>query len=59
VVDEARSRDKGFLQVFRNTKKTAETTKQLTALEERWSSEAKTSYARAVSLAQQAGALAK
>jgi ABC-type Fe3+ transport system substrate-binding protein len=59
VVDEARSRDKGFLQVFRSTKKTAETTKQLTALEERWSSEAKASYARAVTLAQQAGSLAR
>jgi len=59
VVDEARSRDAGFLQVFRSTKKSAENTKQLTALEERWSTEAKANYARAVDLAQQAGALAK
>ncbi|HEX4326657.1 MAG TPA: extracellular solute-binding protein [Burkholderiales bacterium] len=59
VVDEARSRDAGFLQVFRSTKKSAENTKQLTALEERWSTEAKSNYARAVDLAQQAGALAK
>lgn len=59
VVDEARSKDKGFLQVFRQTKKSAETTKQLTTLEERWSTEAKANYARAADLARQAAALAK
>jgi phosphoglycerate transport regulatory protein PgtC len=59
VVDEARSRDSGFLQAFRSTKKSAETSKQLTALEERWSTEAKANYAHAGDLARQAAALAK
>ena len=45
--------------MFRATKKSADTTKQLTALEERWSTEAKANYARAADLARQAAALAK
>jgi len=52
-------RDKGFLAVFRATKKDAETTKRVTALEEHWSTEAKKNYARAVELANQAAATAK
>ena len=58
AVDEARARDKGFLAVFRSTKKTVDVTKQLSALEERWGAEAKRNYARAAELAGQAGALA-
>ena len=59
VVDESKMRDKGFLAVFRATKKDAETTKRVTALEEHWSTEAKKNYARAVELANQAAATAK
>ena len=59
AVDEARARDKGFLAVFRATKKTADVTKQLSALEERWSLDARRNYLRAAELASQAGALAR
>ena len=59
AVDEAKARDKGFLGVFRSTKKTTEVTKQLSALEERWSSEAKKNYTRAAELAVQAANLAR
>ena len=59
AVDEAKARDKGFLSVFRSTKKTTEVTKQLSALEERWSTEAKKNYARANELAAQAGAMGR
>ena len=59
VVDEQKMRDKAFLAMFRQTKKDAEATKRMTALEEHWSNEAKKNYARAVELANQAAALAK
>jgi phosphoglycerate transport regulatory protein PgtC len=59
VVDESKTRDKGFLAVFRAAKRDAETTKRVTALEEHWSTEAKKNYARAVELANQAAATAK
>ena len=59
VVDEAKAKDKGFLAVFRASKKDAAVTKQLTALEDRWATEAKKNYARAQELALQASALAK
>ena len=59
VVDEAKTRDKEFLAMFRQIKKDTETTKRLSALEEHWSNEAKKNYARAVELATQAAALAK
>ena len=59
VVDEAKTRDKEFLAMFRQIKKDAQTTKRLSALEEHWSNEAKKNYARAVELAEQAAALAK
>jgi ABC-type Fe3+ transport system substrate-binding protein len=59
VVDEPKSRDKGFLAAFRATKKDAETTKRVTALEEHWSTEAKKNYARAIALANQAAATVK
>jgi ABC-type Fe3+ transport system substrate-binding protein len=59
VVDEQKMKDKEFLAMFRQTKKDAEATKRMTALEEHWSNEAKKNYARAVELANQAAALAK
>ncbi len=59
IVDEAKAKDKGFLAVFRASKKDAAVTKQLTALEDRWATEAKKNYGRAQELAGQAGALAK
>ncbi len=58
AVDEVRARDKGFLAVFRSTKKTVDVTKQLSALEERWGAEAKRNYARAAELAGQAAGMA-
>jgi ABC-type Fe3+ transport system substrate-binding protein len=59
VVDESKTRDKGFVAVFRQTKKDAEATKRMTALEEHWGTEAKRSYAKAVELAHEAGRLSK
>jgi phosphoglycerate transport regulatory protein PgtC len=59
IVDEQKSKDKGFVAVFRNTKKDTTATKQLTALEDRWSREAKANYAKAVELAGQAAGMAK
>jgi phosphoglycerate transport regulatory protein PgtC len=59
VVDEQRIRDKEFLGIFRQTKKDAEATKRMTALEERWGNEARKGYARAVELANQAAGLAR
>ena len=59
AVDEAKAGDKGFLGVFRSTKKTTEVTKQLSALEERWSADAKNNYARAAELATAAANLAR
>ena len=53
LVDESKARDKGFLGVFRATKRSTDVTKQLSALEERWSTEAKKNYARAAELAAQ------
>jgi hypothetical protein len=59
LVSDERVKEKEFLAVFRTTKKDAETTKRVTALEEHWSSEARKNYLRAADLAQQAAALAK
>ncbi len=59
VVGEDKTRDKEFLAIFRQSKKDAQATKRVTALEEHWSNEAKKNYARAVELANQAAALAK
>jgi len=59
VVDETKVKDKDFLAVFRATKRDAETSKRVTALEEHWSSEAKKNYAKAMDLARQAAALAR
>ncbi len=59
VVGEQKSKDKDFLALFRETKRSAEKTKQLTGLEEYWSSTARKNYARAVELANQAASLAR
>ena len=59
VVTEQKSKDKEFLALYRNTKRDAEKTKQVTALEEYWGNTARKNYAQAVELANQAAALAK
>ena len=59
VVEESKTKDKGFVAVFRQTKRDADATKRMTALEEHWGSAAKKSYARAVELANEAARLAK
>ncbi len=59
VVSEQKSKDKDFLALYRNTKRDAEKTKQVTGLEEYWGNTARKNYARAVELANQAAALAK
>ena len=59
VVSEEKSRDKAFLALYRDTKRDAVKTKQVTALEEYWNSTARKNYARAAELANQAAALAK
>jgi ABC-type Fe3+ transport system substrate-binding protein len=59
VVSEEKSKDKEFLALYRNTKRDAQKTKQVTGLEEYWSNTARRNYAKAVELANQAAALAK
>jgi iron(III) transport system substrate-binding protein len=59
VVGAERAADKEFVNVFRATKKDAETAKRMTQIEEYWNSEAKKNYARATELAGQAAALVK
>jgi ABC-type Fe3+ transport system substrate-binding protein len=59
VVEESKTKDKGFVAVFRQTKRDADATKRMTALEEHWGSAAKKNYARAVELANEAARLAK
>jgi ABC-type Fe3+ transport system substrate-binding protein len=59
IVAEDKTKDQGFLAVFRQTKKDAEATKKMTALEEHWSNDAKKNYAKAAELAGQAAALAR
>ena len=59
VVSEQKSRDKEFLALYRSTKRDAEKTKQVTALEEYWGNTARKHYARAVELANQAAATVK
>src|SRR5450759_435082 len=59
VVSEDKSKDKEFLALYRSTKRDAEKTKQVTALEEYWGNTARRNYARAIELANQAAALAK
>jgi ABC-type Fe3+ transport system substrate-binding protein len=59
VVSELKAKDKEFLALYRNTKRDAEKTKRVTALEEYWGNTARKNYARAIELANQAAALAK
>lgn len=59
VVSEEKSKDKEFLALYRSTKRDAEKTKQVTALEEYWGNTARRNYARAIEIANQAAALAK
>ena len=59
IVSEAKSKDKEFIALFRETKRSAQKTKQITGLEEYWSSTARKNYNRAAELANQAAALAK
>lgn len=59
VVGEAKAQDKAFVALFRDTKRDAQKTKQLTGLEEYWNSTSRKNYARAVELANQAAAMAK
>lgn len=56
VVPESKTQDEGFMKVFRQTKRDAEATRQMTALEEHWQKEARQNYTRAVELARQAAA---
>ena len=59
IVSEEKSKDKAFLALFRETKRSAQKTKQLTGLEEYWNSTARKNYVRAAELANQAAAMAK
>jgi phosphoglycerate transport regulatory protein PgtC len=59
VVSADKVKDKDFLALYRNTKRDALKTKQITALEEHWGNTARGNYARAIELANQAAALAK
>ncbi len=59
IVSADKVKDKPFLELFRDTKRTAAKIKQITALEEHWGSTAKGNYAKALELAGQAAALAR
>ncbi len=59
IVSEEKSKDKEFLALFRETKRSAEKTKQMTGLEEYWNSTARKNYTRAAELANRAAAMAK
>lgn len=59
IVSEEKAKDKAFLALFRDTKRDAQKTKQLTGLEEYWNSTARKNYLRAAELASQAAGLAK
>jgi phosphoglycerate transport regulatory protein PgtC len=59
LVGEANMKDKQFLELFRKNKQDVAVAKQLTGLEEMWSTKAKANYARAELLAQEAAALAR
>ncbi len=59
LVPETMVKDEKFLSLFRQNKRDVEVAKQLTGLEELWSSKAKANYERARDLANQAAALAK
>jgi ABC-type Fe3+ transport system substrate-binding protein len=59
IVGEGKARDQAFLALFRDTKRDAQKTKQLTGLEEYWNSTSRKNYARAAELANQAAGMAK
>ncbi len=59
VVGEDKAKDKAFLALFRDTKRTAEKTKQVTGLEGYWNGVALKNYTRAAELANQAAAMAR
>ncbi|MDP2241524.1 MAG: extracellular solute-binding protein [Burkholderiales bacterium] len=59
IVSDEKIKDKEFLALFRDTKRDALKTKQLTGLEEYWNSSARKNYAKVIELAGQAAALAK
>jgi spermidine/putrescine-binding protein len=59
IVSEEKSQDKEFVALFRETKRSAAKTKQITGLEEYWSSTARKNYVRAAELANQAASMAK
>jgi phosphoglycerate transport regulatory protein PgtC len=59
IVGEGKAKDQAFLALFRDTKRDAQKTKQLTGLEEYWNSTSRKNYARAVELANQAAGRAK
>jgi len=56
-VGEANVRDNEFLEVFRKNRRDVAVSKQLTGLEEMWSSKARENYERAAKLAEQAASL--
>ncbi len=59
VVGEDKAKDAEFLALFRDTKRTAEKTKQVTGLEGYWNGAALKNYTRAAELANQAAAMAR
>jgi len=59
VVGEDKAKDNEFLALFRDTKRTAEKTKQVTGLESYWNTAALKNYTRAAELANQAAAMAR
>jgi ABC-type glycerol-3-phosphate transport system substrate-binding protein len=59
IVSDAMINDKNFLELFKKNKKDVAVAKQLTGLEDNWSSKAKANYERARDLANQASALIK
>lgn len=59
LVDQKTISDPQFLELFRKSKRDVAVSKQLTGLEELWSSKSKANYARAEDLANQAAALIK
>jgi phosphoglycerate transport regulatory protein PgtC len=59
VVGPQMAGDKNFLALFAANKKSADVNKQVTGLEDRWNAAAREQYAKARTLAEQAGALAR
>ena len=59
LVSESMIRDEQFLALFRKSKKDVEVAKQLTGLEDLWSSKSKANFEKARGLAEQAAALVK